>query len=397
MIKLPMLKPCVNYSWNGIHVEPHHACKVNGECKPIQDGPDVSGCDDFQLVKAEVTCMHLGKPTGEKVDCVSCSEKRPTPTLLKTHDCEVHGVCVLGKEKVAGVMNCADCPNHLVPRDFPRPERTIRIDIPKHYNCSLIEWNAQTLLATRKDAGKAQVHLSELDGQYRPYWTQQLVMEENGKEISAEDPRLFVYAGQLHVGFTTYDKDAASVMIARLSSELQVESVMRPKLKDRQSWEKNWMFFDHEGELHSIYAVSPHTILRHKGESAEKAYQVSHGFRWPSVMRGGAAPIRICDEYYHWFHAMQMVKEEFRYTAGLYTFEAQPPFAIRRVISNPMLFPDYGDRPKGWKKSVVYPCGAVLKNGKWLLSYGHQDRQCCIAIFDADKVERALHPLKGTK
>ena len=78
---------------------------------------------------------------------------------------------------------------------------------------------------------------------------------------------------------------------------------------------------------------------------------------------------------------------------GLYTFATRPPFAIRRFTPLPILSPD-DDRPAHMVKSVVFPCGAILRAGRWIVSYGYHDRECRIASFDAGLVERRLRPLE---
>jgi predicted GH43/DUF377 family glycosyl hydrolase len=98
----------------------------------------------------------------------------------------------------------------------------------------------------------------------------------------------------------------------------------------------------------------------------------------------------VGDEYYHFFHAVGPGPV---YRAGVYTFAARPPFAVRRAAAGPLLEPDDHDRTDGSGKSVVYPCGAVRAGGEWLVSYGYHDRECRIAAFDAAALERELRPV----
>ena len=64
------------------------------------------------------------------------------------------------------------------------------------------------------------------------------------------------------------------------------------------------------------------------------------------------------------------------------------PCQLLRRVSSVILVAD--DDVKGSNKSVLFPCGAVLKDGKWLISYGQQDRECRIAVFDAKAIEAVL-------
>jgi predicted GH43/DUF377 family glycosyl hydrolase len=102
----------------------------------------------------------------------------------------------------------------------------------------------------------------------------------------------------------------------------------------------------------------------------------------------------VGDEYYHFFHAVQMVGGEPVYRLGLYTFSATPPFPIRRVVPGFLLSPDEHDRPLGFHKRVVFPCGALLRDeGRWLVSYGYHDQECRLAIFSAAQIEQRLQLL----
>jgi predicted GH43/DUF377 family glycosyl hydrolase len=170
-----------------------------------------------------------------------------------------------------------------------------------------------------------------------------------------------------------------------------VEEVWAPEYEGRSAWEKNWQFFEHDGELHSVYTVQPHVVLRHDGRRAVEAGRSTPAFPWQGLaLRGGAPPVRVGEEYYHFFHTLEEVGGEYIYRLGLDTFAAQPPFAVRRIVERPLLSPDEHDRPPDSNKRVVFPCGALLRGERWLVSHGCHDRECRIAVYAADEIERQL-------
>lgn len=396
-----MTLACSHYRFDG----QRHGCAVMGECKPIQAGPDISGCPEFHnhhhrngrtrtkalaLAPAPETtgkrppCANLGQWTGEMRTCRSCKGK----TELKVMACSEYKVCTIGK-KIPGMACCEGCGSYRKPPAV-EPLRITTVDLPKHYNCSTISWRGQRLLASRLDRdGVPGVYLSELGDDLQPIWTYELVMSIADRQLIAEDPRLFVYQGHLHVSFSSFNGKATDILVARLSEDLQVEHIWQPILKDRQTWEKSWLFFEHDSGLRSVYSVNPHVILAHDGARASKAHQVSHRFRWPVHMRGGAIT-RVGNEWFHWFHTMKKVSDHYFYSVGVYTFASEPPFAPLRCIPDPVLLPSNADRPIGYNKTVIFPCGVYVDDGRFVLSCGYHDRECRIVEFDAAAVDRAL-------
>lgn len=53
-------------------------------------------------------CMHLGPPTGERVDCRSCQGR----VLIKLLACAEYGLCTTEKQ-LDGIRCCATCPDHV--------------------------------------------------------------------------------------------------------------------------------------------------------------------------------------------------------------------------------------------------------------------------------------------
>ena len=143
--------------------------------------------------------------------------------------------------------------------------------------------------------------------------------------------------------------------------------------------EKNWLWFFHQDQLHMVYQASPHIVCRFspagKFEQEYKTFEKT--LEWPyGTIRGGTPPVLTDDgdEYLTFFHS-SLPDEEYhrRYYMGAYTFEAQPPFRITRMTTEPLLAGSHQDVWSKDKPLVVFPCGSRLKDGKWLVTMGVND------------------------
>jgi hypothetical protein len=77
----------------------------------------------------------------------------------------------------------------------------------------------------------------------------------------------------------------------------------------------------------------------------------------------------------------------------VYTFEARPRFAVRRFAAAPLLVPEENDGRADREPTVLFPCGALLRDGHGAISDGYQDRECRVAFLAAPEIERLLRPV----
>ncbi|CAN5476031.1 hypothetical protein BH10CHL1_BH10CHL1_39650 [soil metagenome] len=177
--------------------------------------------------------------------------------------------------------------------------------------------------------------------------------------------------------------------------------------------EKNWMLFAHDDELWAIYSICPHVVLRLSwGEVGSVVCQRAYQHAWDATayalpfgeLRGGAPPVRLGDQYVSFFHSSFLVHPLRRllfkvlrkrptnilhYVGGVYGFAAKPPFTPLWLQPTPILMPPSLPRHHAQLSPIVeysaYPCGAVLQNQRWILSFGARNEYCCLATsgFDA--------------
>lgn len=277
--------------------------------------------------------------------------------------------------------------------DLPFVSKT-RVDLPDHFNASIIEYKGQTLLASRLHQS---LFLSELNpATLQPIWTRFLPLYCSQSQNGAEDPRLFVHDGRLHVQFNgvkAEPKLTISVLHARLTDDLRVEKIWEPVYKYRRPQEKNWAPFEVDDVLYSVYDAGPrYVVLKHYGETAtlfvEHQWKPEHSW---GVMRGGAAPMLVGDEFWCFAHGVRKTKNaiDTDYTLGLYTFDAKPPFAPRRIVPTPLMFDLTEKRPRT-ENPAIYPCGAIRRDASWFISYGLHNSHVEIVEYRHDDLERLL-------
>lgn len=342
-------------------------------------------------------CRHRGKEIGF-VGCPSCSGN----VRLKVFECAKHGRCHKGAGKnVAGLRCCHGCPD----RSATVPRRIARLDARQltsggpgpRLNAGLTRWRGELILAYRTGWAGAQCHIAGLDDDFRVRWSRQLALHHLRANYGREDPRLFVHNDRLHVSFIGVEGTSGSSitthqLYAELDDDLNPTRIHAPHYAARAAWEKNWSFFDHEGDLYAVYSVGPpHVVLKIDGDRAEKAFEEPNGRPWTGgLLRGGAPPVRVGDEYWHWFHGCHGQHESRRYNVGLYAFEARPPFRVTRQTPAPLMEDDPDTRPHGQYCPVLFPAGAALEGDRWLISCGVHDRWVEIQEWDAAEVEAAM-------
>lgn len=149
--------------------------------------------------------------------------------------------------------------------------------------------------------------------------------------------------------------------------------------------EKNWLWFVHDDKPHLLYQAFPHTV-------AEFDWKFQHSKTWETkpqrmiwqwgTIRGGTPPILVEGAYWTFYHSSVDYAPApigggvRRYHMGAYRFEAKPPFRITGYTPEPLLSGSCHDRWNEGKPFVVFPCGAVHRNGEWFVTLGVNDLDC---------------------
>lgn len=301
---------------------------------------------------------------------------------------------------------CPECPGKVLVKSPAMETKIPSILLAKsqdgtHFNPSLLRWRDRLLFCYRAGRGGSRLHIAELDHNLMPGPSTALEISHPLASHGQDDPRLFIHQGQLHVGFVGVAGDAGPthMLVARLDERYRVQSVTYPHYSGRASWEKNWAFFSQGHCICAVYSVRPHTVLRIDGERAVGAGTSLWNPPWSGgAMKGGAAPVLVGDEYWHFFHGTvesgQQVpwgKARDRvYNIGVYCFGAKPPWKPTRCSPAPILWADPKRRPVDFWCDCIFAAGAVLDGDKWLVSCGVHDSTCSIFEFSHRQLERLM-------
>ncbi len=156
---------------------------------------------------------------------------------------------------------------------------------------------------------------------------------------------------------------------------------IRPKIgrNDFSTIEKNWLFHEHDGKLFVLYGDGQvFEIECDKSIKAHKSEILTWGFGIPH----GGCLLPMDGKLLRFFHARTDDSPKpyyWCYRVGVAVHEAQPPFNMTSINPNPILTGDEQWRDgKLHKRKVVFPMGAIQRDGKIYLSYGQNDSACRI-------------------
>lgn len=213
---------------------------------------------------------------------------------------------------------------------------------------------------------------------------------------SVEDMRIFTHQGATLASFTLAgqtDKGwICQMLLGEINERRELAWANALASPVKSLVEKNWVFFSHNGKLFCVYYPAPHVVYEVKIDDN----MPSLGDRWEAEnwkaadfmenARGGASPVRVGDEFYHFYHTQHRHGRTMAYQVGLYTFDVKPPWNVRRIIKGPLL----SMVPSKRDLDCIFPTGAAMEEGKWHLSCGIQDMETVGVTLDFQDVERLL-------
>lgn len=275
-----------------------------------------------------------------------------------------------------------------------------------HFNCSVCESEGSQWLFTRRFrysqsqvmGGGVESSLNDLaiwrirknmtlePGPIIPYVPNRFPHEQ------WEDPRVMMGDdGRAYVSFATwvhFKNWAIRQSFTRLTPDWRRIEVLweapfggnarKPDIA--KSHEKNWVWFQRDGVWHCVYMPNPHTVFSVDDQGTPLKVYTNRkiGVPWEhGELRGGTPPVKVGDEYLCFFHSsVTWQKPKRRYFMGAYTFSAEPPFEFLRMTSEPLLIGSEKDFRVLGGPLVVFPNGALLKDGIWTVVFGINDEGC---------------------
>lgn len=300
---------------------------------------------------------------------------------------------------------------------------------PYGYNPSIIRWKNRILVAYRyhpNGAGASKLAMAELDNQARVIANMAIDLPAG----SVEDPRLFTYADNLCISYvvsnmpSTNPKCQVRWGILREGKPWTVEGQWLPAYgkNDGTGMEKNWVFYEEEGQVKAIYKSSPqveiigineasvhaHHVSRHRestGSDSEASnddagsghtHPISDRWKWGSI-RGGTPPMKLPDgRRFRFFHSRldnDARPTWWRYYVGACLLDDAGN--ITAVSKKPILVGSEHDDMAVTERAscthhkprVVFPLGAIALDGAWLLSVGINDSACGLVTVKEENLD----------
>lgn len=203
-----------------------------------------------------------------------------------------------------------------------------------------------------------------------------------GKSI--EDPKFFERADGRCLQWVSSrwpEETSAQVQCAKLSVDLDIEVYEFPG-NDWTSTQKNWVMWGRN----VIYATSPEYVIYRQRSGAQWDQHTEPGPRWPyGPIRGGTPPLPWDKKHLlRFFHSgadNEFGVHKRRYFVGAMLVENRFPFSCVKVSSRPILYgsevDDYKVKERmairHWKRSVIFPGGAIEYKDGYLLAAGIND------------------------
>lgn len=286
---------------------------------------------------------------------------------------------------------------------------------PYHYNSGLVERPDGLFLAyrdqdRRRDPGRgsSRIAVCRLEGDLlEPRDNRVLELPEHWPESplteQREDPRLFWHAGSVWLSYVAYDRvGKCGQALVRLRDDWSVEGEVRVEYGGNfvgTKWQKNWCFFSDSGPgergvappLRFVYAPDPHEVAEVlEDEVRLVARERGVAWRWGPA-RGGTPPV-LCDGlWWSFFHSRLMCPPgRFRYFMGAYAFSPRAPYRPEVYTPEPILSASQHDPQRPELPLVVFPCGAVLRDGTWWVSLGVNDHSTAVARIGHDWLRKKV-------
>lgn len=306
----------------------------------------------------------------------------------------------------------------ITPFDLDLPELRSGVESWRMFNPTIIADRDGFILAFRLvgPSGRRDIAISRLDAALRvrpgsTQWISSCLDLPPGTETGwFADPRLYRFASRLHLYWNSGWQEPVN---HQFMVELDAESLL-PRgrarslhlLTPERAIEKNWTFFGDRLE-HAVYAPQPHRILRVRDEDAgrlvfEEAFRQDWGdasfTRRYGLLRGGAPPVLSGGHYTSFCHCVVPTALGYRYFAAAYCFSTVPPFKIlswphtvlglARTTGRGLNIASFNPATE----HVVYPAGALLQGGDWLIAYGLNDAEARIARIPGHLVDATQTP-----
>lgn len=300
-------------------------------------------------------------------------------------------------------------------------------EYPNAFNPSIIRWKGAFLMTFRFipypifSSMNSHIGYVRLNENFEPMGPAKLLETRENTSLvpsRAEDARLVLVGDRLYVVYADNaemlrGKGGCRIYVAELHDDGELITITEGEClsqfdgESRSRRERNWVPFDYQGDLLLAYTLSPHVIFcpRLGTNSCETFCRSASEVLWEwGEIRGGTPAEVVDEEYLAFFHSsidvesvQSLNKKMCHYFMGAYTFEKSPPFAIKRISSQPIIGKGFYGEPfyKGYWKPVrvVFPCGYIHDEDYIWIAYGRHDHECWLVKLEKRKFFDSLVPV----
>lgn len=201
-----------------------------------------------------------------------------------------------------------------------------------------------------------------------------IAWDRSDENVSLEDPRLFVYKGQLQLWavagrFYPLPTSIRQVILT-LDSNFEVINQIYPPYGRNSDlgYEKNWCPII--GTTMFVYKTDKeHIVIDFESSIVHK----SRGLSWPyGEFHGGTQVVAIEDRYLMILHSRLDIPENIavhsglsalQYFVGAYTFENSPPYRILEYTKEPLFSGSFKDVVVSGSPASIFVSGAMIPDG----------------------------------
>jgi len=239
-----------------------------------------------------------------------------------------------------------------------------------------------------------------VDGRMIESRSSEPVMVSSGdwEEFGCEDPRITRLDGTFYVTYTSYSRRGPRLALASTSDFVSFEKygLVGPDRDD-----KDCVIFPEriDGRVAILHRLGSNVQIAYFDsiESFTKSqtfwseylthvddYEILRSrFPWEEKKVGiGSPPVRTERGWLLIYHGVSLDRV---YRAGALLLDLDDPKKVIARTSTPILEPEAEFEKQGFVPNVVFPDGAVVKDGELLTYYGGADRVCCVASAPLDE------------
>ena len=238
------------------------------------------------------------------------------------------------------------------------------------------------------------------------------------------DPRLFQLEGKTYMvwnnGHTDDDTNHQyMVELDPVSGKPKAKAREIILRSGRRKTEKNWAFFEADGQVWAVYSVTPHRILKvdlHSSatqvlcdldavSSWRPAFSEVYG-----ALRGGAQPIKVGDRFLNIVHSRYNMPDGAEYVPAIYEYSSSYPFQPVREKPFPLdlgfdphsdpgqhgFADDQGLNLNPTTSWVLYPTGFAVQGNQFVISGGYNDSHCFLASGSVEHLQSDMKAVKSS-